>query len=723
MNTETSLLNTISKYMLMAMCLMNIQPAFSAGLLTPTQSNLPALEIRDHEVTVTIEDGYAITQVDQMFHNPHSQDLEARYSFPVPEHGSVAEMTLWIDGKPVTGEVLEKKKARQVYEEEKKAGRDAGLTEKDSYKTFEAMVSPVRAGKDTQVRLVYLQPAHIDTGIGRYVYPLEEGGVDEEKLAFWTANDKVTNKFNFNLKIKSAYPVDAVRVPNNGNATIKQQSAGEWNVTIGQQTSKTVAANLTQSNASDDAVKKSSVTPGTVSTNHPLERGNSQPAVNFNPQQSQAAYTLDKDLVVYWRHKPGLPGSVDLVTYKPDANERGTFMMVVTPGEDLKPINKGKDWVFVLDISGSMQGKFSTLADGVQRTLKKMRADDRFRIVLFNNQASDLTPGYINATPNMIKYYSDKVAAIQPNSGTNLYQGLANGIKHIDADRTSAIVLVTDGVANVGETHQRKFIELIKQKDIRLFTMIMGNSSNRPMLEAMTRESGGFAISISNSDDIVGQILKASSKVTHEALHGVKVKISGVKTADITPQKIGSLYRGQQLVLFGHYWGDGQAKVEINGKISGQPKSYQTSFNFPSSSNENPEIERLWGYASIEDMIEEINNFGEKADIKQAIVDLGVEYGLVTDYTSMVVMRDEVFATRKIERSNKQRLAVEHAAQQQRQARPATPRRVDTQQPMYKSPRPSFGGGGAIDPWSLALFGLLAATVIVNIRRKRQHAA
>ncbi len=725
MNNTTSFISRISRYMATALCMLSMQPVMAAGLLTPTNSNLPALEIRDHEVTVTIEDGYAITQVEQVFHNPHAQDLEARYSFPVPEHGSVAEMTLWIDGKAVTGEVLEKQQARKVYEEEKQAGRDAGLTEKDSFKTFEAMVSPVRAGKDTRVRIVYLQPAHIDTGIGRYVYPLEEGGVDDQKLAFWTANDKVTSKFNFNLKIKSAYPVDAVRVPNQGNATVKQHSAGEWNVHIGQQASQTTPTSKAQANPSDDVVATAMpASLNTVNTAHPLEGGSPAPAVNFNPQQGNAVYTLDKDLVVYWRHKPGLPGSVDLVTYKPDASKRGTFMMVVTPGADLKPINKGKDYIFVLDISGSMQRKFATLADGVQRTMKKMRADDRFRIVLFNNRASDLTPGYINATPDMIKHYSDKVAAIQPNSGTNLYQGLFNGLQQIDADRTSAIVLVTDGVANVGETHQRKFIELIKQKDIRLFTMIMGNSSNRPMLEAMTRESNGFAISISNSDDIVGQILKASSKVTHEALHGVKVDISGVKTADITPQKIGSLYRGQQLVVFGHYWGDGQATVKIDGKISGQDKSYQTRFNFPATTNENPEIERLWAYASIEDMMEEINNFGEKADIKQAIVGLGTEYGLVTDYTSMVVMRDEVFASRKIERSNKKRLAVEQAAQQQRQARPAPSRRVDTQQPMYKSPRPSFGGGGgAIDPWTLALFGLLAASVMLTTRRGRKNAA
>ena len=58
-------------------------------------------------------------------------------------------------------------------------------------------------------------------------------------------------------------------------------------------------------------------------------------------------------------------------------------MLVVTPGDDLKPIQEGKDWVFVLDISGSMRGKYATLVDGVQRALQKMYPQDRFRIVLF----------------------------------------------------------------------------------------------------------------------------------------------------------------------------------------------------------------------------------------------------------------------------------------------------------------------------------------------------
>lgn len=654
--------------------------SYGAGLLTPANGQFPELDIKQHDVNVIIEDGYAITRVEQVFHNPHSHDLEAIYSFPIPEKATVAEFTMWIDGKPVTGEVLEKQQARKVYESEKASGRDAGLTEKDEYKTFDISVTPVRAGQNTKIQFSYIQPAHVDTGIGRYVYPLEEGGVDEQKLSFWTANKKVKEKFSFNLDLKSSYPVEALRLPNQPQAIATQSGAGEWSVKL-------------------------------ESTNNTLLEG---AAVQAN---QQPVFTLDQDLVVYWRHKAGLPGSVDMVTYKPEGANKGTFMITVTPGDDLKPVTEGSDWVFVLDISGSMQGKYATLADGVQRAMTKMRANDRFRIILFNSSTKELTNGYVNATADMVKHYSNALMQVTPGSGTDLYAGLKKGLRSVDADRTSAIVVVTDGVANVGETHQRNFLELLKTKDVRMFTFIMGNSANRPLLEAMTKASNGFALNISNSDDIVGKILEATSKVTHESLHGVELSISGIKTSDLTPKDIGSLYRGQQLVVFGHYWGEGIADVKLTGKISGIEKEYRTQIEFPSINVINPELERLWAFASIEDMMAEIHNFGEDADVKQAVTDLGVEYGLVTDYTSMLVVRDEVFDALGIKRHNRDRLKIEQSAQQIRSQQAPVTHRVDSQQPMFKSNRSSHGGG-AMGIWMVLLLVPLIAS---RFRSRKMH--
>jgi len=671
MQAITSITQKLVLPALMLVCSL-LFPAITqaAGLLTPADGSGAKLDIREHHVDVVIEDGYAITTVNQVFFNPHGRDLEAIYSFPLPQKAAVAEFTVWIDGKPITGEVLEKKQARQVYESEKAAGRDAGLMEQDGYKTFDTRVSPVRAGQATRIRFAYIQPAHVDTGIGRYVYPLEEGGVDEQKLAFWTANEAVQQAFSFKLELKSAYPVEAVRLPNHPQALVAQQDASRWSIDL----SNTAGA---------------------------VEEGVSTNATG------QPVYTLDKDLVVYWRHQAGLPGSVDLVTYKPDAAKRGSFMLTLTPGDDLQPITEGSDWMFVLDVSGSMQGKYSTLADGVQRALGKMRINDRFRIVLFNSSARELTNGYVAATPENVQYYSQEVAKVQPGDGTNLYAGLKKVLGAIDADRTSAIVLVTDGVANVGETRQRKFIELVNKKDVRLFTFIMGNSANQPLLQALTRASNGFAVNVSNSDDIVGKILEAGSKVTHQSLHGVKLSIGGVKTADLTPKTIGSLYRGQQLIVFGHYWGDGLADIRLGGKISGQQKDYSTRIEFPASTSLNPELERLWAFAAIEDMQSEMVDFGEDADIKQAIVDLSIEYGLVTDYTSMVVVREEVFDTLGINRNNQQRVQVEGQAQQQRASQPVTSNRVDKSEPMFKSSRPSHNGSGSFEVGALLLLLML----------------
>jgi hypothetical protein len=59
----------------------------------------------------------------------------------------------------------------------------------------------------------------------------------------------------------------------------------------------------------------------------------------------------------------GLPGSVEMIAYKEQAGDRGTFMLTITPGDDLAPNTEGRDWVFVLDLSGSMNGKFQSLFD------------------------------------------------------------------------------------------------------------------------------------------------------------------------------------------------------------------------------------------------------------------------------------------------------------------------------------------------------------------------
>lgn len=651
--------------------------ASAAGLMKPASSSLPDLDIREHHVDVVIEDGYVTTTVEQVFYNPNPSELEAIYSFPVPEGAAVGEFIYWINDQPVIGEVMKKQQAREVYETEKAAGRNTALAEKDAYRTFDISVYPVKAQSDVKIKLVYIQSAHVDTGIGRYLYPLEDGGVDEEKLAFWARNEAVTEKFSFNLSFRSSYPIDALRLPKHPAAVIQQINQNEWAVELVNQANLEAAAST-----------------ATVAT-------------------------LSEDIVVYWRHQEGLPGAMDLVTYKPEGDKKGTFMLTLTPGDDLAAVSQGSDWTFVLDISGSMQGKYATLVEGVRQGLAKLRLEDRFKVVLFNDGTVDLTGGYQAVSDANISTVLTSLENYSVGGGTNLYAGLKHGLKSVDADRPAGIILVTDGVANVGTTEKKAFLKLLKDRDVRLFTFIMGNSANRPLLKEMTNVSNGFALSVSNADDIVGHMMLATSKLTHHAFTDVELNITGVRVKNLTPESIGSVYRGEQVTVFGHYWQPGKAEIEFKTKVGGQEKTYQAMVDFPAHVTRNPEIERLWAFATIENMQAKMDYIGKDRDTEQAITDIAIEYGLVTNYTSMIVVEEEAFQALNIERTNKQRVVTENNARVERKTEPVNNNRADKQQPMFNNVRPSTGGGGSTGPLGALILLMLFMTRFIQSRKSQ----
>ncbi len=133
--------------------LTNIKDVRAAGLLIADGGFGGVLEIKEHNVHVTINNGVAVTQVTQIFKNTEKRQVEALYTFPVPKGASVANFSMWIKGKEMTGEVLEKKRAREIYNSYKQRRRDPGLLEQVNYKTFEMRVYPINAGSELKVQI------------------------------------------------------------------------------------------------------------------------------------------------------------------------------------------------------------------------------------------------------------------------------------------------------------------------------------------------------------------------------------------------------------------------------------------------------------------------------------------------------------------------------------------------------------------------------------------
>ena len=425
-------------------------------------------------------------------------------------------------------------------------------------------------------------------------------------------------------------------------------------------------------------------------------------------------------------------------------------MMVLTPGVDLQPLNNGSDYVFVLDYSGSMYGnKIQTLARGVIGSIEKMNPNDRYRIIFFNHEAKDFTNGYLPATKENLSKTVSMLKSVHSSGSTNLYAGLKMALTKMDDDRVTSLIIVTDGVTNTGEVSPAAFAKLMKRQDIRVFGFLMGNSANWPLMRTICNASGGFYDAVSNDDDIIGKIIQAKGKILFEAMHDVKVSIKGIETTDVTNQFVKKLYRGQQLVMFGHYPKGGEATVTMETKISGESKTYKCKMDFPDEDTDNPELERLWALAQIE-MHEDMVNQGLQPESEQAdfVRNIGLKYQLVTDETSMIILDADAHRRHSIERRNQERVRKERQAQSQRMAAPIKNYRVDaprqtataseqnpsqsnqiTQQPrrrqhdhgMFQIPTPSLGGGGgALDPWMLLLMGGFVAAAVCLPEHKRK---
>src|SRR5262245_61880858 len=123
------------------------------GILIPTEKKLPPLAMLNHQVNITIEDQVATTKVEQTFRNHTDRPLEATYVFPVPRGASVDRkgFTMWVDGKPVSGELVEADKARQIYTDIVRRTQDPGLLEYMGNNLFRLKVFPVPAKGDQKV--------------------------------------------------------------------------------------------------------------------------------------------------------------------------------------------------------------------------------------------------------------------------------------------------------------------------------------------------------------------------------------------------------------------------------------------------------------------------------------------------------------------------------------------------------------------------------------------
>jgi Ca-activated chloride channel family protein len=585
--------------------------ALGAGLLIADGGFGGVLEIEEHEVRTTINNGIAVTHVTQVFRNTENRQVEALYTFPVPKQASVSNFSMWINGKEVVGEVLEKERARQIYNSYKRQRRpkDPGLLEQVDFKTFEMRIFPINPGAQQKVQITYYQELDIDHDQATYVYPLAT-------VTHGNMDTRTTGRFAFQMEIKSAIPIAAIESPSH---------PGDFVVVDNSDTYKLISLEQRNGSLSSDIV------------------------INCDLRRPQSG--------------------IDLVTSRAKG-EDGFFYMTITAGEELAKADLGMDYVFLLDISGSManDAKLAISRQSLFAFINELDDRDRFEVMTFNVQPNTLFQALRASdaeSKTAARAFLDSQAA---KGGTILAPALTAAYRYGDPDRPLCVVILSDGMTEQKE--RQELVNLIGRRPgyARVFCIGIGNEVNRPLLEQMAEDSGGLAAFISRGDDFKRQARAFRRKLMRPAATELNLKFDGAEVYDVVPVNLPNLYHGAPVRVYGRYRGQGQIPITLQGQIQGLTLEQTVSLGFPSVDAGNPEIERMWAMKRIDHLLKEVRRGSDQSQAIDEVIRLGEAFSIVTEYTSFLVLEnDGEYQRWKIERRNLARTGRDRAAQAERQ--------------------------------------------------------
>jgi Ca-activated chloride channel family protein len=681
-----------------------VRPATTqaAGMLIADGGLGGVLTIEEHTARVTINNGVAVTEVTQVFRNTENRQVEALYLFPVPEGATVANFSMWIGGKEMIGEVVEKERAREIYNSYKRVRRDPGLLEQVDYKNFEMRIFPIEANAEQRVQIAYYQELNFDHDWATYVYPLAtapRAGIDA----------KVTGKFGLTMHVKSAVPIVKIESPSHGEEFVTVQHGDKY-----------IEASLE------------------------TEGGD-----------------LDRDLVLSY-HVSRPQTGIDVITSR-TGDEDGYFLLTLTAGEELAEAYSGMDYVFLLDISGSManDGKLRVSRESIDAFVRSLSPEDRFEVVTFNVAPTTLFNELRPAGDESLTAAVEFLESQQGRGGTKLRPAMSIAYKYADADRPLNVVVLSDGMTEQSERQELLGLIGSRPAGARVFCVGVGNDVNRPLLGQIADEAGGLSAFLSAGDNFQRQAESFRRKLLRPAAANVKINFSGGDVYDVEPQQLPNLYHGMPVRLYGRYRSAGKVDVQVSADINGAPLDQTAAVELPKSETANPEIERMWALEKVNRLLRTADRGGNRGGVTDEIVRLGETYSIVTEYTSFLVLENDAEYKRwQIDRRNLLRLGRDRQGQQQVRAdlqrmreearADLGPQQKASQNPVNNTeqsqastrastpdtrnsrsrdlnfapttPSGGGGGGGAIDPISggivLTLAGLGAAA-----RRRRKRAA
>ncbi len=550
--------------------------------------------------------------VTQEFENPFKEKIEAVYTFPLPQNAAVDDMTMLVGDRTVRGKILRREEAQAVYEAAKNNGQTASLLEQERPNIFTQSVANILPGEQIKITISYVETLKYEDGSYEFVFPMVVG----PRYVPGNPTGAQGNGFS----------PDTDRVPDASRVTPKPPPAGMragHDISIDVLLDAGVPIDVINAKTHDVLLERPDIRRAHVS----LKDQETIPNKDFILRYDVAGKKINDALLT---HSTGHSGFFTLILQPP---ERVTV-------EDVTP----KELVFVLDTSGSMSGfPIEKAKETMKLALDNLYPYDTFNLITFAGDEHILFPEPVPATKENLAKAQRFLETREGSGGTEMMKAIRASMDPSDKqDHLRIVCFMTDGYVG----NDMEIIgEVQKHPNARVFSFGIGGSVNRFLLDNMAKYGRGEVEYVGLNDDGSAAAKRFHERVRNPLLTDLSVDWNGMPVSDVYPQTIPDLFSAKPVILTGRYAGNGKGVIRLRGKMSGRDFVREIPVDF-SSTDQHDVLATLWARTRVDDLMGQDMNGAQqgtmKDELKQAITQLGLDYRIMTQFTSFVAVEEMI---------------------------------------------------------------------------------
>ena len=557
----------------------NIVHADGMALPLPDATSTGYLVVRSHHVSVRIEDDYAVTSVEQEFHNPYGWPVTARYLFPLPPEAIVTSFEATVGGLPQAAIHQDATATNSALYATISDQHDPSLLQYAGWESlaFDLHLPP---GGSQRMHLEYGEVLVPSGGLYRYRYVLSTERYSSAPL----------DAVSVNVELHDTSSLASVYSPSHPVST-EQLGSGR------------VAVHWESRNTNPDQDFELFFAPAQAGLGGGLLTGQRQNADHFLLLLSPELEPADEDTV-----------SKDIV-----------FVLDRSGSMSGEKIEQAR---------AALHHILEQLAEGDRFSIVSFNDQ-------VSSLAAELQPVGPRTIEAAQQYVGELWADSGTDLESALQRGLEILARSEHRNTLPLVIFLTDGLPTAGITDEANIARLVTESNARIEARLhvfgVGYDVNTHLLDGLAAENGGSVTYVQPGENLEVALTGFYAKIAQPVLTDLEIEFEGMTVSDLLPQQVPDLFHGSTLLLTGRYGAAGdRATVRVRGWAGGEQREFVYHFDLPQAGGHDF-VPRLWATRQVGVLLDQIRTHGEEAFLVEEIQTLGLTYGIVTPYTSFVI--------------------------------------------------------------------------------------